>query len=102
MARGKILPAEADLKRQADGMTVDALKKECLSALDACSLAFSSVSRENRGEAFGYLKNAKLRLISDREGDHGGHVAWAAQAGPTKTNAAAREIAQEIKKALGD
>ena len=101
-ARGKILPPEADLIRMADGMPFETLKKECVNNVDAFLLSFTSVSRDNRGEAFGYVKNAKLRLIFDREEPQGGHIEWTRQVGPTKTSVAARELAQEIKKALGN
>jgi hypothetical protein len=99
-ARGRILPAEADLIRTADAMSVETLKNECLSLVDGCLNAFSSVSNANRGEVFGYVKNAKLRLIFDREEKQGGHVAWTNQVGANKTNAATREFAQDVRKAL--
>jgi hypothetical protein len=100
MATGGILPDEADTIRTAGTLPYGNLKKECLNLVDACLAALPSIPREQRPDTFAYMKNAKARLFYDREDPQGGHTTWARGAGPQKTNAATRELADEIKKAL--
>ena len=100
MAAGGVLPTEADTLQAAEGLSREALKKECLGLVDACVAVLASTPRENRPDTFAYMKNARARLMYDREDPHRGHTGWANGAGPQKTNAATREIAAEIKKTL--
>jgi hypothetical protein len=100
VATSGILPPEADTLRAAEEFPLPALKKQCLNLVDACLAVLPSVPREQRPDMLGYMKNAKLRLIYNREDSHAGHTGWAHGAGPQKTNNATRELANEIKKSL--
>jgi hypothetical protein len=99
MLTNAVLTSDDDLQTKAKAMTSDALKKEILALADRCLAEHSSAHREQRSEAFGYIKNAELRLFYDREEPQGGHTAYA-QGQPTKAASESRLFLSRIKDAL--
>lgn len=99
MATGRVVLSLDDVKTAASAMSLDELKKECGMSVDRTLTALSSGPADRRPETHGYLKNAALRLIYNREEKHGGHVAFAKD-NKDKVSALIRKEAKEIKDAL--
>ena len=99
MATGGVVLSKEDVKTAARAMTLDALKKECGLSVDRMLSAISTGPTNRRPETHAYLKNASLRLIHNREEDHGWHVDWGKK-NKDKVAAVIRKEGKEIKEAL--
>ena len=99
MATGGVIGSHDGLTAEARSMSLTGLKKACLDSGDHIMAASSSSPTNRRPDIFGYVKNAWLRLLYNREEDHGGHTAWAVN-NRAKASSETREHAKTIKEVL--
>lgn len=99
MMNGSVLSSDGDLQNQAKAMAPDDLRREILTLVDKCLQEHSAAHKDQRAEAFGYIKNAELRLIYDREEPQSGHTTYARHE-PAKAANEIRTYTSRIKDAL--
>ena len=99
MASRDVAISEDELSKTAQAMSVAELKKACNEALQQVIAGISSGPSDRRPEVFGHMKNARLRLLYDREEKHEGHVGWAKD-NRSKVSGEIRDSAREIANAL--
>jgi hypothetical protein len=99
MAVGGLALSIDDLSKTARAMPPATLKTSCQESVDHTLAWAARAPAERQPDILAYLKNAKLRIVENREENPEGHISWA-KSHKGKVADAIHECAKEVTEAL--